>query len=182
MHLFKELIFETFIGNWSLKIKNYSMDEQKQDEKLTELDECKAKCEEYLNGWKRAKADFINHKKEEFERAQEMVRYAKEDFLESILPMLDNMRLVEANMPKDLLENIHVQGLMMVKTQLEDFLKAHNVEAINCLGKKFDPNFHEIAQAVEAQDKESGEIIEEIEKGYMVNGRLLRPAKVRVAK
>jgi len=51
--------------------------------KMTELDECKSKCEEYLNGWKRAKADFINYKREEFERSQELVRYAKENFLET---------------------------------------------------------------------------------------------------
>jgi molecular chaperone GrpE len=139
-------------------------------------------CEEYLNGWKRAKADFINHKKEEFERTQELVRYAKEDFLESVLPMIDNLRLVEKEMPKDLQENAHVQGLMLVKTQLEDFLKGHGVTAIDSIGKKFDPAIHEVIQAVEEKGKESGEIIEEIEKGYTINGKLLRPAKVRVAK
>ena len=162
-------------------------EEDKKDEEVKptceeQLAECKDLCEQYLNGWKRAKADFINHKKEEFERTQELVRYAKEDFLESILPMIDNLRLVEKEMPKDLLGDAHVQGLMLVKTQLEDFLKSHGVVSIDSLGKKFDPAIHEVIQAVEAEGKESGEIIEEIEKGYTINGRLLRPAKVKVTK
>jgi len=62
--------------------------------KMTELDECKSKCEEYLNGWKRAKADFINYKREEFERSQELVRYAKE-ISGNLLPMLDNLLLAQ---------------------------------------------------------------------------------------
>ena len=147
-----------------------------------QLEESQKQCEEYLNGWKRAKADFINYKREEFERTQELVRYAKESLLEGVLPMIDNMNLVEKQMPKELQEDAHVKGLMMVKLQLEDFLKSHGVEAIDSLGKNFDPAVHEVIQAVEAEGSVSGMIIEESEKGYMANGRLLRPAKVKVSK
>jgi len=147
-----------------------------------ELAECKKLCDEYLNGWKRAKADFINYKKDEFERTQELIGYTKEDFLESLLPLLDNLERAQKEMPADLLENVHVKGLLMAKTQLEDFLKSHKVYAIESLGKKFDPSVHEVIKASEEAGKESGIIIEEIEKGYMINGKLLRPAKVKVAK
>ena len=147
-----------------------------------QLAECQKQCEEYLNGWKRAKADYMNYKKDEFERAQELMRYTKESFLETILPMLDNFNLTAGKMPKELLDDANVKGLMMVKTQLEDFLKSNGVEAIESVGKDFDPALHEVIQAVEAEGKGSGTVIEETEKGYMVNGRLLRPAKVKVAK
>jgi len=147
-----------------------------------ELADCTASREEYLNGWKRAKADYLNYKKEEFERAQELMRYTKENFIEMLLPMLDNLNLVAAKMPPGLLEDPNVKGLMMVKVQLEDLLKGNGVAEIESLGKNFDPALHEVIQAVEVEGKESGSIIEEIEKGYMVNGRLLRPAKVKVAK
>ncbi|MFA6376797.1 MAG: nucleotide exchange factor GrpE [Candidatus Paceibacterota bacterium] len=166
-------------------------DNNKQDEEVKlntvnelqkQLDECKAKCEENLNGWKRAAADLINYKKEEFARAQELMLYTKERFLESLLPMLDNLNLTEKNMPPELLENASVKGLMMVKTQLEDFLKNSGVEAIDSLGKNFDPALHEVIQAVDVEGKESGTVVEEVVKGYMVNGRLLRPAKVKVVK
>jgi molecular chaperone GrpE len=110
------------------------------------------------------------------------MRYTKESFLESLLPMLDNLDLVEKNMPAELKDDARVKGLLMVKTQLEDFLKSNGVEAIIAVSKNFDPTMHEVAQAVEAQNQESGIIIEEIQKGYLINGRLLRPAKVKVAK
>lgn len=155
---------------------------QEPDKKTTELDECRAKCDEYLNGWKRAKADFINYKRDESQRLQEMARYTKESFLENILPMIDNLCLVQKQMPKDLQEDSHVKGLLMVKVQLEDFLKSQGVEAIDSMGKRFDPAVHEVIQAVDASDSEPGTIIEEIERGYVINGRLLRPAKVKVAK
>jgi len=158
------------------------MEDQQQKDQADPLAECRKQAEEYLNGWKRAKADLINYKKEEFERAQELVRFARETFLETILPMMDNLDLTAKEMPKDLQENAHVKGLLQVKTQLEDFLKSNGVEPIESLGKKFDPAAHEAAQTVEAQGAEPGTIIEELEKGYTINGRLLRPAKVKVAK
>jgi len=98
------------------------------------------------------------------------------------LPMLDNLRLVQNQMPRELQEDAHVKGLLMVKVQLEDFLKGQGVEAIDSLGKNFDPALYEVLQMVEVEGKGSGTVTEEIEKGYTVNGRLLRPAKVKVAK
>jgi len=158
-------------------------EEVKKEQPVEEpLKKCEELCEEYLNGWKRAKADFINYKKEEFERSQELMRYAKESFLENILPMIDNMNLVARQMPKELQEDAHVKGLMMVKLQMEDFLKAQGVEVVDSLGKNFDPSVHDVIQAVEAPGSVPGTIVEEVEKGYMANGRLLRPAKVKVAK
>jgi molecular chaperone GrpE len=158
------------------------MNEPQEEKKPDELEDCKKKCEEYLNGWKRAKADLINHKKEEFERMQELIGFAKVMFLESLLPLMDNFNLTAAKMPQELLQDPNVKGLMQVKTQMEDFLKSHGVEAIDSLGKRFDPAIHEAVQTVEEKDKESGIILEEIEKGYTISGRLLRPAKVKVSK
>lgn len=158
------------------------MEEQEIEILQKDLEEAKKQAEINLNGWKRAAADLINYKKDEFERAQELMRYTKESFLESLLPMLDNLDLTEKNMPAELKEDANVKGLLMVKTQLRDFLKGNGVEAIESLDKDFDPALHEVIQAVEAEGKEPGTIIEEIVKGYMVNGRLLRPAKVKVVK
>jgi len=72
--------------------------------------------------------------------------------------------------------------LLMIKKQLEDFLRTNGVEAIECAGKNFDPMLHEVIQAMECEDQESGTIVEETQKGYMIDGCLLRPAKVKVAK
>lgn len=162
------------------------MDDQNKDNNEKdlgkELEECHKLCEEYLNGWKRAKADLINYKKEESQHLAEIGKYARQNFIYQLLPMLDNLDLTVKHMPAELMENNNVKGLLMIKTQLEDLLKANGVAAVESAGKNFDPNLHEVIQAVEDKDCPSGTIIEEVQKGYMIEGNLLRPAKVKVAK
>jgi len=146
-----------------------------------QLEECQKKRGEYLAGWQRARADFINHKKEEIERMEGFLKYAMEEFIFKILPILDSFNLAE----KKSLEkgkNPEVEGFLQIKKQLEDFLKSEGVEEIKTAGQEFDPNLHEAMEQVEAKDKEPGIIVEEIQKGYKINGRLLRPAKVKVVK
>lgn len=163
------------------------MDEEKdqsqdKDKKVSDLEECQKLCEEYLNGWKRAKADLINYKNEESQHLADIGKYARQNFIYQLLPMMDNLDLTVKHMPAELAEDSHVKGLLMIKTQLEDFLKANGVAAIESAGKIFDPNLHEVVQAVEVKDCESGAIVEEMQKGYLIDGNLLRPAKVKVAK
>ncbi len=144
------------------------------------LEECQKKRDEYLAGWQRARADFLNYKKEEMERIGEIVKFANIELILKILPVLDNFYEAEKKLKSA--ETEDVKGLLQIRTQLEDFLKSQGVEEIKLLGKKFDPNFHEAVEQVEAKDKESGTIIEEIQKGYTLQGKVIRPAKVKVAK
>ncbi len=153
-----------------------------QENKPTELEEVKKQAEQYLDGWKRAKADLINYKKEESQHLADIANYTRHGYIYSLLPMLDNLNLTVSQMPPELLEDANVKGLLMVKTQLEDFLKANGVEAIKSVGEKFDPNLHEVIQAVETEGQESGTVVEEVRTGYKIDGNLLRPAKVKVAK
>ncbi|MFZ3099684.1 MAG: nucleotide exchange factor GrpE [Minisyncoccales bacterium] len=157
------------------------MKEQQKNKELPDLKECQ-KCGEYLNGWKRAKADLINYKKEEGQRMEEFGKYNRQAFVFNLLPIMDSLDLAEKNLSKDLKSDEQVKGLLMIKKQLEDFLKANGVEAIAAQGEKFNPELHEAAQMEECPGEESGTIIEEIQKGYMIDGCLLRPAKVKVAK
>ena len=155
--------------------------------KIEELEKQKA---EYLTGWQRERADFLNYKKEEMERIGQLINYAKEELILDILPIMDNFEVIEKKLPENLKKDDNVKGLMQIKIQFQDFLKTLGVEEIKSIGEKFDPNFHEVVEEVESssakatEDKEikSGTIIEEIQKGYKINGRLLRPAKVRVVK
>jgi len=153
------------------------------------LEESEKKCAEYLAGWQRARADFINYKKEEMERFQEILKYASEELVLKILPILDNIYIADKEIPEELRENQYITGLLKIGTQLEDFLKLQGIEEVETIGKKFDPNLHEVSEIVEpasaeatARQWESGTIIEEIQKGYTINSRLLRPAKVRITK
>lgn len=162
------------------------MPEEKKQINLEELKkqlaDCQKKREEYLAGWQRARADFLNHKKEEMERMEELLKFANLELILKILPILDNFDLAEEKIPEDLKKDENVKGILQVKKQVLDFLKQYGIEKMETVGKKFDPNFHEAAEMVEAKDKDSGIILEEIQKGYTIQGQVLRPAKVKVTK
>ena len=146
------------------------------------LEKCQKEKEEFLAGWQRERANFLNYKKEETERFKDIIKYANEEFILKILPVLDNFEKAEKEIPEDMKENQYLKGLLQIKIQLLDFLKNQGLKEIQSLGKKFDPNFHEVVEEVEVKDKESGIVIEEVQKGYILEDKVLRPAKVKVSK
>jgi len=178
------------------------MQEEKKELSLEELkkklEECQKLKDEYLAGWQRSRADLLNYKKEEMEKIGEILKYAGEGLILKMLPVLDNFEIAEKKILEDLKSeedksssfpfaaarenDENIKGLLQIKTQMQDFLKSQGVEAIESLGKKFDPNFHEVIKEIELKGKESGTIIEEVQKGYLIQGKILRPAKVRVSK
>jgi len=155
-------------------------DEKEKKEELN-LEECQKQRDEYLAGWQRARADLLNYKKEEMERFEQVLKFAGEEFVLKVLPILDNFNLIEKKLPEDLREEENIKGILQLKKQIEDFLKSQGVEEMKC-GERFDPNFQEAMETIEKEDMESGTILEEIQKGYTINGRILRPAKVKVIK
>jgi molecular chaperone GrpE len=146
------------------------------------LEKCEKQKEEYLAGWQRARADFLNYKKEEMERISGLVLYAHEEMILKILPILDNFSLVEKKLPSDLKNNSNMEGVLQIKNQFQELLKNYGVEEMKVLGEKFNPNFHEAVEEVEIKDKEKGIIVEEIQKGYLIQGKVLRAARVKVTK
>jgi len=164
------------------------------EELKKKLEECQKLKDEYLAGWQRERADFLNYKKEELERIGELIKYAGVGIILNILPILDNFEIIDKKLPENLKndENPEVQpsvdygasikGFLQIKRQLENFLRSQGVEEIKSLGEKFDPNFMEVIEEVETKEKEPGTVIEEIQKGYKLHGKVLRPAKIKVAK
>lgn len=138
------------------------------DIKENELKALQLKCEEYLAGWKRERADFINYKKEETERISGFIKYANEEIILKLLPVLDNLLLAQVHINDD--------GLAQIIKQFEDFFKQEGIEPVKTINETFDPN---LMEAVEGE----GEIIsEEILRGYTMRGKLIRPAKVKISK
>lgn len=133
-----------------------------------ETEELKQKAEEYLNGWKRERADFLNYKKDEMERIGQLVKYANEEIILKLLPVLDNIRLA-ANHIKD-------EGLSQIKKQLSDFLQKEGIEEIKTTGEKFNPN------TMEAVEGEGDTVSEELQRGYTMYGKIIRVAKVKVTR
>jgi molecular chaperone GrpE len=147
--------------------------------KLKETEKLK---QEYLVGWQRARADLLNYKKEEAERLKNLTKIATENLILEFLPILDNFDVAERNLPEDLKKDPHFQGFLQIKKQILDFLKKNGVEEIESLGKKFDPKYHEVIEEIDTDEFKTGIIVEEVQKGYKINGKILRAAKVKVAK
>ncbi|OGY58396.1 MAG: nucleotide exchange factor GrpE [Candidatus Colwellbacteria bacterium RIFCSPLOWO2_12_FULL_44_13] len=133
--------------------------------------------QEYLDGWKRAKADLINYRKDELKRFEEIARFGTEDVMLDLTLILDSFDLAMRSGTAESNE-----GVRMIKTQLMDILKRRGLERIPIKkGDEFNPTLHE-AVAESEEDEAPGKITEELSAGYMLNGRVIRPARVKVAK
>ena len=142
-----------------------------------ELKKREAEKKEYLDGWQRARADLINYKKDEARHFEEFAKFAAENLIAELLQVLDGLDLaLEHEMPKEV-----GRGIIMIRSQLEDVLKRHGLEAIKTEGQKFNPSFHESMGETES-DGDEGAVAEELQKGYLLNGRVLRPARVKILK
>ena len=132
---------------------------------------------EYLAGWQRAKADLINYKKDEAKRIGELAGYATENLITEISQVLDSFDLaLRHDMPKDV-----EKGIIMIRSQLEDALRRRGLEIIHALNQPFDPAFHESVGEIESE-KPEGTIVEELQKGYKIKGKVVRPARVKISK
>lgn len=147
----------------------------------SQLSECQQKMAEYLVGWQRERADFTNYKKDESKMREESRFYIKSKIVYEFLVVLDNFDMALKHMPEDLKDNNWVKGVSHIRQQLEAILKGEGAEEIGCVGEKFDPAVHESLEEVESE-KESGVVLEELQKGYKLDGRVLRPAKVKISK
>lgn len=153
------------------------------EERDRELEKLQDERDDYLEGWKRARADLVNYKKEEAARMERMAEYAEQELLIKVFPILDNVERAAKQIPDKEKNNQIYKGFLQIAKQWNEFLKSQGVEKIESLGKPFDPEVHEAVDEVEAAEgEEPGIVAEELEKGYMVNGRLLRPAKVKVTR
>ncbi len=141
--------------------------------------EDKKKRDEYLAGWQRSRADFLNYKKQEMERIGGLVNYALTELILKILPVFDNLK---QHIAKNSEGSDWAQGISQIEAQFGDFLKEQGIEEIKALGEEFNPDFHQAVEEVETKDKKSGEILKVIQKGYKLKGRVIRPAKVKVTK
>ena len=155
------------------------------DEVKKQLEEAKAKCEEYLNGWKRERADFLNYKKDEMERIGQLLKYSNEELILKIIPILDNIYLAESHVPEELKNNAWIEGFNQIKNQLADFLKKEGIEPIETNGK-FDPNLMEAVGEVDDASAPSFDgaatVVAEVQRGYTMHGKIIRVAKVKISK
>ncbi len=132
-------------------------------------------AEVYLDSWKRCQADFENYKKAQAKHQEEFRKYAKLDVTLQILPVLDNFEAALAHVPEERKDNKWVEGIVYIKKQLEDVLRSNGIEEISVkVGDKFSPEIHEAVAG-------EGEKVKKVmQRGYRLDGKIIRAAKVEV--
>ncbi|PIU98251.1 nucleotide exchange factor GrpE [Candidatus Wolfebacteria bacterium CG03_land_8_20_14_0_80_40_12] len=150
-------------------------------EEIDELSKCQKEREEYLDGWKRAKADLLNYKKDEAKKFEAVVKFANESLIKELINVLDSFDLALISLGNEGGAKTQ-KGLYLIRQQLEDALKQQGLERIAVsVGQQFNPALQEAIALVETEGP-SDAIIEEVERGYLLNGRLIRPARVKISK
>ncbi len=146
------------------------------------IDKYKNERDEYLDGWKRAKADHLNYKKDEQKRFTSLANAKRRELLLKVIGILDDFQRAEKEAQKREERDDLIEGFLKIKEQLEGLLFREGVQEIKTTGEEFDPHYHEAIENIENQDIESGFIAQEVQKGYLMDGEVIRPAKVKVAK
>jgi molecular chaperone GrpE len=145
------------------------------------LAEAEAQAAENLEGWQRAQAEFANYKKR-VARDQEMVlANTRGRVIKRYLEVLDDMERALANRPTEGDGAEWGAGVELIYRKFLSFLESEGVTRLDTLGQAFDPNLHEAIAQEDSPDHESGTVIEVLQPGYMLGGRVLRPAVVKVA-
>jgi molecular chaperone GrpE len=149
---------------------------------LDELGAAKRERDEYLELAKRTKADFENYRKRVAKETADALARGKADLARQLLPALDNLERALATGEDPQAHGALVKGVGMVRDELQGRLEGAGVESFDPTGERFDPQLHEALSTMPGEDMESGIVLETVEKGYRLNGQVLRPAKVVVSR
>ena len=141
------------------------------------LAEEKEKADGYLANWQRAQADFINYKRRTEQEREDVSKFANSVLILNLLPILDDLERAFASVPPRLAKLGWVDVIRLIERKLRTSLEAQGLSQIKALGEPFDPHLHEAVR----QDKgKEGMVIEEVQKGYKLHDRVIRPTMVVV--
>ena len=147
-----------------------------------ELEEYRSKADEYLDGWQRSRAEFMNYKKRVERDQAQLYQVTAGNIIRQFLEVMDDMERALVNSPADGEGKAWAEGIELIYRKLQKILETYEVTEIKAQGQPFDPNLHEALTSEESDEYESGQVIEVLQKGYLIGDRVLRPARVRVAK
>jgi len=148
-----------------------------------DLKKCNAEKADYLAGWQRAKADFVNARREEEERRADFAGFVEAKIISDFLPVLDSLEIAMKDKGWQTLDKAWQDGIKSFHSQFMEILKSYGIEEIKVLGEKFDPHMHEAIGETETSDeKQDGMVAEEMRKGYKLNKKIIRSAQVKINK
>jgi len=176
----KEVVEEIFAEESPEKEEHQANNENSLEEATKQIETLTAKFEDMENRYLRLQADFDNSRRRarlDLEAAQ---KYRAQSIASDLIQALDNFERALA-IPSENEEVLSMrQGMEMVYRSIADALKKEGVEAIESVGKEFDPNVHQAVMQVNDENFGPNEVVEEFQKGYMIKDRVLRPAMVKV--
>jgi molecular chaperone GrpE len=139
-------------------------------------------AQENYDKWLRSLAEFENYKKRQEREKADLCKFSQESLIRDLLPVLDNIDRAIEHSKANNVPATFIEGLALARKSFWDVLQRNGVQAINAIAERFDPNFHEAIMQQENPEVEENTIISEVQKGYMLQERLLRPSMVVVAK
>ena len=151
-------------------------------EELEDLKKKAAERDEYNDKYLKVHAEYENTRRRLEKEKTEHIKFANEDIIARLFPIMDNFDMAFAAMGKAEDKDAVLEGIKMIQKEFHKVLEDCGVRKIETVGRQFDPNIHEAVMVVETADKPDGEIVEEVRSGYTLNNRLIRAAQVRVAK
>ncbi len=150
-------------------------------EKDSELETLRAEVEEQQQRLLRVQADFDNFRRRTQKEKEELGKYASAKLITELLPVIDNFERAIASGEQGADVTSYAKGVEMIFRQLEGVLGTEGLKAMESVGQPFNPEFHQAIMQVETDEHEEGIVVEEVQKGYMLKDKVLRPAMVKVS-
>jgi len=151
------------------------------EKEVSPVEKFEAALEEAKDKYLRLQAEFQNYKKRQEKQRKDLIKYSHGEVIKDILPIIDNFqRAIESSKEDENLESL-LEGIEMIKNSFDEFLEKNKVEIIDTVGEKFDTQYHHAVMKEDTEEYDHNEIIQELQKGYILEDRVIRHAMVKVA-
>lgn len=160
---------------------DHNSDDTNQPDYQAKITQLERSIQEHLDGWKRAKADYLNLKRQSDKDKDEIAQFAQAAAVLRFIPIYDNLKRSIRHVPAEQASTEWVKGITHIQKQFEDIIKSLGLEPIATYGQTFDPHLHHAVHKVKADGAVSGTIVEELRSGFKLGDRVLEPAQVTVA-
>lgn len=164
-----------------IEVEDNAVHEAGAEEEVTsEVEQLRAEAEEHQQRLLRAQADFDNFRRRTLKEKEELAKYASSKLINELLPVFDNFQRALTT-SGDVEISSYTKGVEMIFRQFEGVLKAEGLESMEVVGEPFNPEYHQAIMQVESDEYEEGIVVEEVQKGYILKDKVLRPAMVKVS-
>jgi molecular chaperone GrpE len=177
-----ETIPESTIESSPLREEKGENENKEIEELKKKLEEKEKEAKENFDRFLRMAADLENYKKRAAKEKEEYVKFGNEDLIKAILPFIDNLERAVNHAEKVEDAGVMIEGVRLTIQQILQALNRFGLSSFESVGKPFDPSMHEAMLVIENDQHEPNQVLEEFQKGYLLNNRLLRPATVSVSK